>query len=177
MAPTIFGLDEEAEDDGLGAADLTTMMMGSTSSWGNDDRTKATATGEGAAKEEGDEVQSTAATAQQGGAPGMPGTSTARRGRRQRQNGLEAPGSTGRACRRWRMTMFWTSASMAHQLTSGGEEEAAAKRMVATPGSEEVPNAGEGRLELRDGGGAAAWERGGGGLRCGERGGGQGSFL
>nr|BAI39961.1 hypothetical protein [Oryza sativa Indica Group] len=60
---------------------------------------------------------------------------------------------------------------MAHQLTSGGEEEAAAKRMVATPGSEEVPNAGEGRLELRDGGGAAAWERGGGGLREIKRGG------
>nr|BAI39960.1 hypothetical protein [Oryza sativa Indica Group] len=45
MAPTIFGLDEEAEDDGLGAADLTTMMMASTSSWGNDDRTEVTTTG------------------------------------------------------------------------------------------------------------------------------------
>uniref|UniRef100_A0A0E0I8V4 DUF834 domain-containing protein n=1 Tax=Oryza nivara TaxID=4536 RepID=A0A0E0I8V4_ORYNI len=32
MAPTIFGLDEEVEDDGLGAADLTTKIDG-TSSW------------------------------------------------------------------------------------------------------------------------------------------------
>uniref|UniRef100_A0A0D3GHK3 Uncharacterized protein n=1 Tax=Oryza barthii TaxID=65489 RepID=A0A0D3GHK3_9ORYZ len=33
MAPMIFGLDEEADAGGLGAADLTTMMTGSTSSW------------------------------------------------------------------------------------------------------------------------------------------------
>jgi hypothetical protein len=33
MAKTIFGLDEEADAEGLGAANLTTMMMGSTSSW------------------------------------------------------------------------------------------------------------------------------------------------
>jgi hypothetical protein len=33
MAPMIFGLDEEADAGGLGAADLTTMMTGNTSSW------------------------------------------------------------------------------------------------------------------------------------------------
>jgi hypothetical protein len=33
MALAILGLDEEADDEGLGAADLTTMMTGSTSSW------------------------------------------------------------------------------------------------------------------------------------------------
>ncbi|EEC79494.1 hypothetical protein OsI_20543 [Oryza sativa Indica Group] len=50
-----------------------------------------------------------------------------------------------------------------------GEEEVAAKQIVATPGSEEVPTGEEGRPELHDGGGArrkrrGSQERGGGGL-------------
>uniref|UniRef100_A0A0E0NW32 DUF834 domain-containing protein n=1 Tax=Oryza rufipogon TaxID=4529 RepID=A0A0E0NW32_ORYRU len=42
-----------------------------------------------------------------------------------------------------------------------GEEEVVAKRMVATPGSEEVPTTGEGPPELRDGRGARRRRRGG----------------
>jgi hypothetical protein len=40
-----------------------------------------------------------------------------------------------------------------------GEEEEAAKQMVATPGSEEVPSTGEGQPALRDGGGAGRERR------------------
>lgn len=42
-----------------------------------------------------------------------------------------------------------------------GEEEEAAKQMAATPGSQEVPSTGEGRPELRDGGGVGREQRGG----------------
>ena len=44
-----------------------------------------------------------------------------------------------------------------------GEEEVATKRMVATPGSREIPTAGEGRPELHngDGDGARRTRRGG----------------
>jgi hypothetical protein len=64
-----------------------------------------------------------------------------------------------------------------------GEEDVAAERMVATPGSEEVVTAGKGRPELRDGGDARRRRRGSQGERwgraavCGERGGGRDSFL
>ncbi|EAZ39723.1 hypothetical protein OsJ_24162 [Oryza sativa Japonica Group] len=64
-----------------------------------------------------------------------------------------------------------------------GEEEAAAKPMVATPGSDEDPTAGEGRPELHDSGGTGRRQHSGQGERrrraavCGERGGGQGSLL
>lgn len=64
-----------------------------------------------------------------------------------------------------------------------GEEEVAAKQIVATPGSEEVPTAEEGRPELHDGGGARRKRRGSQGERrgraalCGERGGGRDSFY
>lgn len=46
-----------------------------------------------------------------------------------------------------------------------GEEEVTAKRMVAMPGSEEVPTAGEGRSELRNGSDVKRRQRGGQGER------------
>lgn len=51
-----------------------------------------------------------------------------------------------------------------------GEEEVAAKQIVATPGSEEVPTGEEGRPELHDGGGARRKRRGSQGERRGRAG-------
>ncbi|EAZ08526.1 hypothetical protein OsI_30796 [Oryza sativa Indica Group] len=122
----------------------------------------------GVAEDEDDEMTPTAVMAQRGNAP-------ARR----------------EACRR--TTMKATSPLLTSEdefpavsRRNGGEaggEEVAAKQMVLTPGSEEVPTAGEGRPDLRDSGGTRRRRRGGQGERrgraavCGERGGGRDSFL
>ena len=64
-----------------------------------------------------------------------------------------------------------------------GEDDVTADRMVATPGSEEVLTAGEGRPKLRNGGDARRRRRGsqverrGRAAGSGERGGGLESFL
>uniref|UniRef100_A0A0E0CK22 DUF834 domain-containing protein n=1 Tax=Oryza meridionalis TaxID=40149 RepID=A0A0E0CK22_9ORYZ len=182
MAPTIFGLDEEAEDDGLGAADLT-MKTDGTLSWrerrpdeGDDDG----ATFLGSSLEEKVQLRKrmTRCSRQQQrhsevfselrawgkGCRGRarPSAAIARAGSA-RLDGEGLPKVDDDDV--LDVGVHGAPAGLGRNRDEAGEEEAAAKRIVATRGSEEVPTAGEGRPELHDGSGARRRRRGSQGKR------------
>uniref|UniRef100_A0A0E0CK28 DUF834 domain-containing protein n=1 Tax=Oryza meridionalis TaxID=40149 RepID=A0A0E0CK28_9ORYZ len=184
MAPTIFGLDEEAEDDGLGAADLTTKTDGTSSWWerrsdeGDDDG--ATFLGSSLEEEVQLRKRVTRCSRQQQRHSEVALRFSASFGLREGDAGDEHSEARRSAATAWASSarldgeglpkvddddvldvgVHGAPAGLGQNGGEAGEEEAAAKRIVATPGSEEVPTAGEGRPELHDGRGARRRRRG-----------------